>query len=148
MGTFKFRCVFCRQKIEADDEWDGMFAQCPNCGRQIEIRRDDEFAVKPPHTRLAPEKPPEKKAPAPALSHPAFQKPFPPKMPRVTAPKSIPEGKSRLIPEAETAPMEKPRFAAETEKPPEEPASRTSAAPKPFPRPFSVNPPGKDDPKK
>jgi len=26
MSTFKFRCVFCRQKIEAEESWIGMFA--------------------------------------------------------------------------------------------------------------------------
>ena len=52
MSTFKFRCVFCRQKIEAEESWIGMFAECPSCGRRIEVRREDEYAVIAP---LSPE---------------------------------------------------------------------------------------------
>ena len=126
MGSFKFKCVFCRQKIEAEDEWSGMFAQCPNCGRQIKIRRDDEFAVKPSHTRLAPEKPQEKEVPIP--SNPTFRKPFPPKMPRTP------------MPEMQAPP------SAEEEAP--IPAPKVPEAPKPFPHPFSVEQPNGDKPKK
>ena len=56
MSTFKFRCVFCRQKIEAEESWIGMFAECPSCGRRIEVRREDEYAVIAP---LSPEPEPE-----------------------------------------------------------------------------------------
>ncbi|MDR0932287.1 MAG: hypothetical protein LBM70_04615 [Victivallales bacterium] len=58
MATFKFRCVFCRQKIEAKEEWLGMFAECPSCHRQIEIHRDAEFSPK-----IAPFPPPFKTKP-------------------------------------------------------------------------------------
>ncbi len=84
MATFKFRCVFCRQKIEAQDEWDGMFAECPSCGKRIEVRRDDEFTTKPPPLpmpepvtmpmeRIREEEPPA--PPAPDTPKP-FPKPF------------------------------------------------------------------------
>jgi hypothetical protein len=36
---FKFNCPYCRQPIEAEDEWIGQVAECPNCGQSIEIKR-------------------------------------------------------------------------------------------------------------
>jgi|GEM_PF-2516757 len=176
MGTFKFRCVFCRQRIEAQDEWDGMFAECPGCGRRIEIRCDDEFVPMPPHTRLAPV-PPVPDTPVPPSLHPTFQKPFPPKMQHTArpvlkspvAPKAdpippaIPEDQDRK--EKPAAPPEPKTPAAEKTAPPppampedrvreEKPAAPPiPEAPKPFPKPFTIDLPkwelpGKDGTKK
>lgn len=137
MGTFKFRCVFCRQKIEAQDEWDGMFAECPGCGRQIEVRRDDEFAVKPPHTPLAPEVPPQQEEET-GRPHPTFQKPFPPKMPAAaTRPVRKPPVRpaaSPPVPAAEAAPPAPEPMAHETDPVP----PSASEPPKPFPKPFTI----------
>lgn len=132
MGTFKFRCVFCRQKIEAEDEWDGMFAECPGCGRRIEVRRDDEFALKPPHTRLAPIPPAADLSPPPP-PRPTFQKQFPPKMPHTPLPKP------------QAPPVEK---TAVDEEPPAKMEPPAPEAPKPFPKPFAINLPKWELPKK
>ena len=77
MSTFKFRCVFCRQKIEAEESWIGMFAECPSCGRRIEVRREDEYAV------IAPLSPEPEQFSAPRTAEPPrtgmpepFTKPF------------------------------------------------------------------------
>ena len=85
MSTFKFRCVFCRQKIEAEESWIGMFAECPSCGRRIEVRREDEYAVIAP---LSPEPEPEQFS-APRTAEPprtGMPEPFP-KPVRIDLPK-------------------------------------------------------------
>lgn len=161
MGTFKFRCVFCRQKIEAQDEWDGMFAECPSCGRQIEVRRDDELTVSPPHTRLAPISP-VSDTPVPPPLKSTFRKPFPPQMPN-TAPQ---QPKTPAVPRKTSEPptaAEKQAVAKNPPKPaaiPGDPVPKESPlephaqeAPKPFPKPFTIDLPkwelpGKDGTKK
>ena len=35
--SFKFFCPHCKQKIEAEDEWIGMEADCPECGKAIKV---------------------------------------------------------------------------------------------------------------
>ena len=90
MSTFKFRCVFCRQKIEAEESWIGMFAECPSCGRRIEVRREDEYAVIAP---LSPEPEPEQFS-APRTAEPprtGMPEPFP----KPCRSGSFPAGKSR-----------------------------------------------------
>lgn len=37
MTEFKFRCPYCLQKLEADEEWRGEPMECPNCHRQYNI---------------------------------------------------------------------------------------------------------------
>ena len=88
MGLFKFRCVFCRQKIAAEEEWIGMFAECPSCHRRIDIRRDDGFLDEIPE-------PPESEVPAPEPEKPAvpdapepFPKPFQINLPKWELPKA------------------------------------------------------------
>ena len=34
MGTFKIKCPSCNQKLEADEAWEGMEAECPNCKKK------------------------------------------------------------------------------------------------------------------
>ena len=36
---FTFTCPFCRQEIEAEEVWIGQVAECPYCGKQVEIKR-------------------------------------------------------------------------------------------------------------
>lgn len=89
MGLFKFRCVFCRQKIAAEEEWIGMFAECPNCHRRIDIRRDDEFleeVPEPPESEVS--APPKQETPAgPDVPQP-FPKPFQINLPKWELPKA------------------------------------------------------------
>ncbi len=151
METFKFRCVFCRQKIEAQEEWDGMFAECPSCGKRIEIRRDEEFIEKPPLPSHAPI-PPVPDSPPTPTTRLTFQKPFPPKAPQ-TPP--LP-AKARTLEKPVPEPPEEPVREEEPEAPdvPEAPdAPDATDAPKPFPKPFTLNLPkwelpGKDGAKK
>ncbi|WP_294504598.1 hypothetical protein [uncultured Victivallis sp.] len=83
MGLFKFRCVFCRQKIAAEEEWIGMFAECPSCHRRIDIRRDDEFLDD------VPEQPePEVSAPPEPEAPPPFPEPFQINLPKWELPKA------------------------------------------------------------
>ena len=90
MAAFKFRCVFCRQKIEAQEEWIGMFAECPDCHRRIEIRRDDEFLSEPPKAlpgRGWPPKAPDAPSSLPeSVSRPAAAEVPPPLPPEVPPP--------------------------------------------------------------
>lgn len=37
MADFKLKCPFCGQMLEADEEWRGERAECPNCHRQFDI---------------------------------------------------------------------------------------------------------------
>lgn len=39
MGTFKISCKKCGQKLEADESWIGMEAECPQCGIKITVTR-------------------------------------------------------------------------------------------------------------
>ncbi len=153
MGSFKFRCIFCRQKMEAQDDWEGLFTECPSCSRQIEIRRDDEFDLKPTMTRLTPE--PKKSWVPPPPPKAAFQKPFPPKNPAGTV--EIPKTKT-----SSRIPPPPPRTArtlaqpttsdtaasADPVAPTADYASSAPSAPKPFPKPFSIDMPKWEVPKK
>ncbi len=38
--SFYFRCPACNAKLEAEDEWDGLEAACPKCGKTITIVPD------------------------------------------------------------------------------------------------------------
>lgn len=142
MGTFKFRCVFCRQKIEAENEWDGMFTECPGCGRRIEIRRDEEFDVQPRAAQLAPEMAESVEVTPPPQPSPSFQKPFPPKNPQKQVPPLPPHLHRRQDapppppPDRTEPPPEQPKEEQQT--PPEQPPPRQDGAPKPFPKPFSI----------
>ena len=40
MGTFKISCKKCGQKLEADESWIGMEADCPQCGSKITIKKE------------------------------------------------------------------------------------------------------------
>ena len=35
--TFHFRCPHCNVKLEAEDDWNGMETQCPQCSQNIKI---------------------------------------------------------------------------------------------------------------
>ena len=145
METFKFRCVFCRQKIEAQEDWDGMFAECPSCGKRIEIRRDEEFAGKPPLPSHAPISP-VADSPTASTTRPTFQKPFPPKAPHTPPPPA----KARTLEKPVPEPPEEP---VREEKPDAPEAPDAPDAPKPFPKPFTLNLPkwelpGKEEKKK
>lgn len=44
---FKFNCPYCRQAIEAEDSWVGQIAECPKCGKSVEIKRPSRPSFKP-----------------------------------------------------------------------------------------------------
>ena len=37
MAVFKFSCPFCRESLEAKDEWRGKLTQCPECGKNLVV---------------------------------------------------------------------------------------------------------------
>ena len=37
MAVFKFPCPFCRESLEANDEWRGKLTQCPECGKNLVV---------------------------------------------------------------------------------------------------------------
>ena len=55
MAEFKFRCPYCGQKLEADEEWSGMESGCPRCGRTFAIPAPPAAEVRqPPQLRTQP----------------------------------------------------------------------------------------------
>lgn len=42
---FDFCCPYCKSKLEAEDDWEGKISDCPSCGKQLIIQRDDGNAV-------------------------------------------------------------------------------------------------------
>lgn len=45
MTAIKFTCPHCTQKIEAGEEWGGMSVNCPHCGTQIIVPKNNIRAV-------------------------------------------------------------------------------------------------------
>jgi DNA-directed RNA polymerase subunit RPC12/RpoP len=39
MGNFEFTCPHCKEKFEAQEDWCGMEAECPNCNNYVTINK-------------------------------------------------------------------------------------------------------------
>lgn len=44
---FKMHCPFCNQKIEAEEEWQGLQAECPCCSKMFIIKKEENNASRP-----------------------------------------------------------------------------------------------------
>ncbi|MBQ4479848.1 MAG: hypothetical protein II943_04330 [Victivallales bacterium] len=45
--SFEFTCPFCNQAMQCEDEWRGMQAQCPTCGKSITLNPPGQMAAQP-----------------------------------------------------------------------------------------------------
>lgn len=43
--SFTFHCPFCNQELEAEENWIGQEAACPNCSKTIKIIKNSENSV-------------------------------------------------------------------------------------------------------
>lgn len=43
---FHFKCPHCNAKLEAEDDWNGMETQCPQCSKNITIRKEIKLSIK------------------------------------------------------------------------------------------------------